>query len=177
MTKWHSLLARDVIPAIRGNSFWEDYLHRLLSDAESPYSLHLAIFVEPFLRYVLDGSKKVESRFSSVRCAPYQSVQQGDVILLKRTGGPIVGICMVASAWFYELEPGSWREIRNKYAQALCAQDPAFWEQRKDASFATLMRIQHVQPTAPITIEKRDRRGWVVLRSASEQMELPTGSV
>jgi len=34
------------------------------------------------------------------------------------------------------------------------------------------MRVGHVLPVEPIVIEKRDRRGWVVLHSASQQLEL-----
>ncbi|HKQ09498.1 MAG TPA: ASCH domain-containing protein [Blastocatellia bacterium] len=175
MMKWHSFFAFDLIPAVQENNFWRNYLDCLLSDNAAPYSLHLAVFVEPFLQYVLDGSKKIESRFSSVRCAPYQSVRKDDVILLKRAGGPVVGICRVANAWFYELEPGSLDAIKQQYADALCAQDPSFWEDRKKALFATLMRIQNVQAIQPLVIEKRDRRGWVVLQSASEQLKLPPG--
>jgi hypothetical protein len=174
MTKWHTFVAYDLIPAVQENPFWKNYLDRLISDDVSPYSLHLAVFVEPFLKYVLNGSKKIESRFSSVRCAPYQSVQKGDVVLLKKTGGPIVGICMVTNAWFYELEPESLAEIKQKYSEALCAQDPTFWEERKGALFASLMSVQHVQAIPPVLIEKRDRRGWVVLQSASDQLKLPT---
>jgi hypothetical protein len=174
MTEWRSLLVRDLIPAIQGNAFWEKYLGELLSSTESQSSIHLAVFVEPFLQYLLDGTKEIESRFSAVRCPPYRSVNKGDVIVLKRTGGPVLGVCLVASAWFYELEPDSWREIRDNYAKALCAQDPLFWEDRKDKSFATLMRIEQVQSISPIRVDKRDRRGWVVLKGASEQMYLKT---
>jgi hypothetical protein len=170
MTEWRALLIQSLIPAIRGNPFWEEYLTDLLSSSKSS-SIHLAVFIEPFLQYVLEGTKEIESRFSAVRCAPYHSVSKGDVVLLKRTGGPVLGLGLVESAWFYELEPDSWQEIRNNYATALCAFDPLFWEDRKNASFATLMRIEHVHAIPPIKVEKRDRRGWVVVKSASEQMQ------
>ena len=177
MTEWQSLLVRNLIPAIRGNAFWEKYLGDLLSDTDSRASIHLAIFVEPFLQYVLDGTKEIESRFSAVRCAPYRSVNKGDVVILKRTGGPVLGVGLVESAWFYELEPNSWQDIRDNYARALCALDPIFWEERKHASFATLMRIEQVQAIRPIRVEKRDRRGWVVIKPASEQMLLSSDKI
>ena len=172
MTDWQSLLMRNLIPAIQGNTFWEKYFSDMLSASELRSSIHLAIFVEPFLRYLLDGTKEIESRFSAVRCAPYRSVNKGDVVILKRTGGPVLGIGLVESAWFYELEPESWQDIRDNYARALCALDPGFWEERKHASFATLIRIDQVQAIPPIRVEKRDRRGWVVIKSPSEQMPL-----
>src|SRR5215210_2794220 len=61
--------------------------------------IHLAVFVEPFLDYVLDGSKTVESRFSVNRCAPFGKVSPGDMVLLKRAGGPVVGIARVRTVW------------------------------------------------------------------------------
>ena len=56
--------------------------------------------------------------------------------------------------------------------RACCAEDPAFWEAREDASFETLMRIKHVQAINPIKFDKRDRRGWVVLQSAPQELKL-----
>jgi hypothetical protein len=129
--------------------------------------------VEPFLTFLLEGTKTVESRFSANRCAPYDRVEKGDVILLKKSGGPVVGLCMVTYRWFYRLDASSWQTIRNEFTQALCAQDPHFWQDRCRASYATLMRVRHVRTITPINFEKRDRRGWVVLRdSYAEQPTL-----
>jgi ASC-1-like (ASCH) protein len=50
------------------------------------------VFIEPYLQFILDGQKTVESRFSANRSAPYQQVGKGDVVLLKRTGGPVMGV-------------------------------------------------------------------------------------
>jgi hypothetical protein len=130
--------------------------------------IHLAVFVEPFLGYVLDGSKTVESRFSVNRCAPFGKVSQGDVVLLKRAGGPVVGIARVRSVWSYELDESSWAVIRERFAKALRAQDPAFWERRKGAAYATLMLLDQVLALDPVEWEKRDRRGWVVVRSVGQ---------
>ncbi|MDQ6694336.1 MAG: ASCH domain-containing protein [Chloroflexota bacterium] len=120
--------------------------------------------VEPFLRYVLEGRKSVESRFSVYRIAPYHRVTSGDVILLKKCGGPLTGICYAAEVWYYQLDPASWKEIREEFTQALCAQDPDFWHDREAASYATLISLRHVQRLPDIHYSKRDRRGWVVLQ-------------
>lgn len=176
MLSWCPPLADDLLLAVQHDSFWKGYLNQTLPPNEPPFSIHLAVFVEPYLQDVLDRRKTVESRFSTRRCAPYDRVRKGDVILLKKSSGPIVGLCKVSNAWSYALEKGSWREIRREYAAALCAQDPKFWAQRKDASFVTLMRIGDVLPIEPIMIEKRDRRGWVVLQSASRQLSLGVGT-
>jgi len=62
-----------------------------------------------------------------------------------------------------KLNPDSLASIRAEYAEALCAQDPAFWERRRSASYATLLSIDQVKLVERIAFPKRDRRGWVVL--------------
>ncbi len=157
---------------VAGDPFWDSYLTHTLH-SPMPFGLHLGIFVEPFLQYVLAGQKTVESRFSVHRCAPYQQVQAGDVLLVKRSGGGIVGLAQISYTWFYHLDPTSWQTIRKEFTQALCAQDPRFWQDRAHATFATLLRIHHVRSFAPIPFVKRDRRGWVVLQPANVQLGLP----
>lgn len=164
------MLVQRLRAAVRGDSFWDDYL----SDASySSTGLHLAVFVEPYLRYLLEGRKTVESRFSAHRIAPYQTASVGDVILLKRTGGPIVGLCRIAAVWFYRLDPSTWASIKGRFTEALCAQDPMFWHQRASASYASLMRVSDVRAIEPINHPKRDRRGWVILRSPTAFPTLP----
>ncbi len=153
-----------LLEAVRGDAYWEAVLERRPEPAV--WSLHLAIFAEPFLQYVFDGLKTVESRFSMRRVAPYACVGPGDVVLVKQVSGPVLGVFRVADAWFYRLDPASWSLIRREYTAALCAQDPIFWERRSSASFASLMRIDHPRRIEPIQVAKRDRRGWVVLRPA-----------
>lgn len=128
----------------------------------SDVSLHLAVFVEPYLSYLLDGSKTVESRFSTRPIAPHGCVSEGDIILLKPSGRPVVGWCRAGTVWSYELDPSSWLEIRDRFSPALCAQD-GFWETRQAAQFATLIQVENVHEVTPTPIDKRDRRGWVVL--------------
>jgi len=151
------------------DSFWNKYFD---ASVQGPVGIHLAVFVEPYLSFVLSGTKTVESRFSVNKLAPFELVHEGDVVLLKKTGGPIVGLCRVSHVWNFKLEPKTWSEIRNDFADALCAQDPSFWDQRKEASYATLMRVDNVLTIPPIKIDKRDRRGWVVLKKYEEQTGL-----
>jgi hypothetical protein len=122
--------------------------------------------VEPYLSYVLDGRKTIESRFATRRYAPYGRINPGDMILLKESGGPIRGLCEVSEVWFYNLTPDSWRYLQREFAKDLCAQEPDFWIERQNASFATLMSLESVRQIAPVEFPKQDRRGWVVLRSS-----------
>lgn len=169
MIDWRENVINALGDSVKGDLYWSDYLSSLTSKEKTSFSLHLGVFVEPFLQYILDGKKTMETRFSLVRCAPYERVESGDVVLLKKSGGAAVGICRIRSARFYKLEKDSWDEIKT-FARDICAEDPEFWEQRKGASFATLMRIQNVKTITPFTVKKRDRRGWVILREASNNL-------
>lgn len=61
-------------------------------------SKHLAIFTGPFLDLVLEGKKTIESRFSKVRCAPYGVATEGDIVLMKKAGGLVIGKFTVSRA-------------------------------------------------------------------------------
>lgn len=126
--------------------------------------IHLAIFIEPYLQYIIEGKKPVESRFSVNRIAPYKKIFQEDLILFKKSSGPIVGFCFVKDVWFYELNPSTWKEIRNNFDLALCIQDPQFWESKTHSRFATLIKLGEFNSISPINFQKQDRRGWVILK-------------
>lgn len=155
---------RSLICSLRPQASWSSRIDSIIRDRRPSVSLHLAVFVEPYLQYLLEGHKTVESRFSAVRCAPYGRVAPGDLILVKASGGAIVAIAEAGETWFYRLDRASWSTIRNEFAQSLCAQDPTFWEQRSEASYATLLRIARIQTVHPTPWRKTDRRGWVVLK-------------
>jgi ASC-1-like (ASCH) protein len=164
MFTWQNLITSEILPLVIGDHFWENYLRDVVCFETSPTGIHLAIFVEPYLGYILDGRKTIESRFGMKKGAPYEQIAPGDLILLKKSGGPITGLCNVSDVWFYTLNPESWKKLRKEFTYAMCAQDPEFWKRRASASFATLMHIVSVKPIKPIAFPKNDRRGWVVLR-------------
>ena len=154
------------------NSFWQTYLKQYFQRSHD-ITLHLAIFVEPFLEFILDGSKTVESRFSSRRFAPYQKAKAGDILLLKRTSGPVVGLCRVSQVWYYELDPPTFKDIKEKFSEALCATESDFWKKRESARYATLMKVEKPYGITPFPISKRDRRGWVVIpRNGHEKIKI-----
>ena len=161
-------LTAEFVSELKGASensrFWSDYLKDLSASNSNDYSVHLAVLLEPYLRFILDGRKTVESRFSRNRIAPYKMVEPGDVILLKKSSARgISGLCIVRKVWFYQIVPDTWKDIRENFSDALCAIGPEFWEKRRSARYATLMRISDVQSLPFLEITKRDRRGWVTL--------------
>jgi hypothetical protein len=158
--------------AVENDAFWRPYLDESAISLPPEVAVHLGVFVEPYLQFVLNGQKTIESRFSIHRRPPFGCVKEGDVLLLKQTGGPVVGVARIGVVWSYELNPESFSELRSEFTAALCAQDPMFWENRSSASFATLMQLQNVRPVSPIVVHKRDQRGWMVIRRRSRQLLL-----
>jgi hypothetical protein len=157
--------------AVAGDRVWDPALR----EAEARGAgLHLAVFVEPYLGYVLAGQKTVESRFGVRRAPPFGCVEAGDIVLLKSAAGPVVGLARVTHVWSYRLGRGTWQEIRERFGPALCLDDEeAFIAARASRRFATLMRFADVLAVAPIPVIKRDRRGWVVVRAAGAAPFLP----
>lgn len=150
---------------------WADRYRRVL-DPDAPTRLHLAVFVEPYLGWILDGSKTVESRFSAVRCAPWNAVNTGDIVLMKQMSGPVVGVFVISSVTSYTIASGVLDLIRELFGDAIRPEEEDFWDQRGHAKYATLMSIADQYHITPTPIPKRDRRGWVVLETESIQGSL-----
>lgn len=153
----------EILQHVDGHDFWLTYLSEAI-DPSSRIGIHVAIFAEPFLSLVLSGQKTIESRFSRTRCAPYGEIDDGDIILLKEVAGPIRGVALARRTWCYDLLTEPIERIRDRFGASICADD-AFWASRADALYATLIELDAAASTAPVRCDKRDRRGWVSLRS------------
>ena len=126
---------------------------------------HLAILVQPFLDLILQNKKTIESRFTKVKCPPFEKVKEGDVILLKQSGGLVVGEMVAGKVeYFSDVTPEKMEGLK-KYSSQICADyDPNFWEKRKDARYVTLIHIARVKAYEnPYPYPKKDRRAWIVL--------------
>jgi hypothetical protein len=172
MKTWSSSLLTKVEKHLTDCQYWQGNREAASSSKKHPNSIHLAVFIEPFLQFLLDGRKTVESRFSVHRRAPYGCVQSGDLVLIKESGGPVVAVAEISEVWYYQLDKRTWEVIRSRFAKQLCVDDPEFWESKASSYFATLMQIGRVEKLDPLVCSKRDRRGWVVLDSLERQSDL-----
>jgi hypothetical protein len=152
-----------ILGKVGGHHFWLTYLSKA-ARPRSRTGIHLAIFAEPFLSMVLSGEKTIESRFSRNRCAPYGEIDDGDIILLKAVAGPICGIVLARRIWCYDLGTEPIDRIRYRFGAGIRGDDE-FWSSRADALYATLIELDTPASIAPVGCDKRDRRGWVSLRS------------
>lgn len=155
---WADEVLRQAAKAVAGEKGWSGRL------ADRGRRVHLAVLTEPYLSLLILELKTIESRFSKTRRAPWQCVSSGDLILLKRLSGPVVGLAEVGTVW--ECEIGGDRPltgIRAEFGKRICAEE-AFWAGCNQARYATLMQIRRICAVKDIQCDKRDRRGWVVLR-------------
>jgi hypothetical protein len=172
MTTWSSSLLTKVEKHLCTSEYWGKRCDNDFRTPKRQNSVHLAIFVEPFLQFVLDGRKTVESRFSIHRRPPFECVRSGDLVLIKESGGPVVALAEVSNVWYYQLDSSAWDLIRNRFAERLCVDDSEFWKSKASSCFATLMQFARVDKLDPLNCSKRDRRGWVVLGGSERQADL-----
>jgi hypothetical protein len=163
------LLTGQIREHLGADAPWVAALDRL---ADSEAGLHLAVLAEPFLGWLLDGSKTIESRFSRVRCAPYGTLCEGDIVAVKKPGGPVSGAFLAGTVSCYQLTPARITEIRNRFAAQIRADGDEFWDQRADCAYATLIQVRHVRTLPSLPFPKKDRRGWAPLTSARTQLAL-----
>jgi hypothetical protein len=159
------LIETQILRQIAAADAHEDWkqLELFVGDA-SGVGIHIACMVEPFLSYILEGTKTIESRFSKPLIPPYQRTIVGDVVLLK--AGPIVASFRVASVEFIELSDREFNRLITDYSAAICA-DEEFWQARAGKRYATLLGISDVRRLTPLSVDKNDRRGWMVLRDSA----------
>lgn len=125
---------------------------------------HLAVFIGDYIEKILSGDKTIEGRFSIDKILPYGAVKKGDIILLKQSGGLIIGEVEVDNVLYYEgLNAELIGKIRREYDKELCATGD-FWQAKADSKFVSLIFIKKPkQYLAPIKSKKHDRRSWVIL--------------
>jgi hypothetical protein len=124
---------------------------------------HLAVMTGDYLDRLLDGTKTIESRFTRHRIAPFEQVADGDVIFFKPAGGPITAAGVAGTVQHLDLGITPLHRVAELYGAAIAPADMSFWADRAAARYATLVTMLDVVQTQPVPIQKRDRRGWVVL--------------
>lgn len=125
---------------------------------------HLAIFIDDHIEKILKGTKQIEGRFSLEKIAPYRQIAKGDIVLLKQSGGKILGEAEVENVLFYEnLDGEKIGRLRREYGKDLGVDD-RFWESKARSRYCSLIYLRNPRRyISPINYSKRDRRPWVAL--------------
>ena len=130
-------------------------------------NIHLAVFNEPFLSLLMDNQKTIESRFSINKIAPYGKIKQDDIVIIKKSAGPVVGYFTVGDVKFYNnLDKKDFCEIEESYGKSIGTNfDELFWEKRERANYCSLISVSNIVKTSPYFIPKKDRSGWSLVKS------------
>lgn len=125
-------------------------------------SVHLGIFTEPYLTLMLEGKKTIESRFSKNRIAPYEKVDKGDVVIVKKSGGKVVAYFIVEDVMFFDLNKTPIGDIKEKYGSKLLVTDE-FWALKQNSNYATLINIGELVNLKPFSVKKKGMQTWIKL--------------
>ena len=124
---------------------------------------HLVILKKPYLDAILDGRKKIESRFTKTKSYAFGRVLPGDKLFLKLSSGPVCAAAAVAKVKnFQNLTPKQMTKIKQQYNHRLLGSDE-YWRDRSGCGYGFLVWLRDVKSIRPIRICKKDWRGWVVL--------------
>lgn len=126
-------------------------------------NIHLSIFSEPYLTYMLDGKKTVESRFSKKKIAPYNQIEKDDIVIVKKSSGNVIAYFTIKDVIFYDLSITPISDIKLKYNKALCVDDD-FWDLKKYSNYATLIVIDKLVNLNPFSIKKKGMQTWIKLK-------------
>ncbi len=126
-------------------------------------NLHLGVFGEPYLSYMLEGKKKIESRFSKNKIAPYKQITKDDVVIIKKSSGNIVGYFTIKEVLFFDLRNTAIAEIKTKYGRELCVTEE-FWDLKRNSNYATLIVIDEIVQVKPFPIDKKGMQSWIKLK-------------
>lgn len=142
--------------ASAGAQYWVEKLKDFPSNR-----IHMALMVEPYLSYILSGEKTIESRFSMKKISPWHRVAVGDAIILKRSGGDIVGIFEASEVRFIQIERNDdLLEIKQQFNKQLCIEDD-FWDRKKSSKYATLISISNLSTFLPFSLHVKNRQSWI----------------
>lgn len=143
-----------------------DNLREQLSDEEMnricSSELHLGVFSEPCLTYMLEGKKTIESRFSKKKMLPYERINDKSIVIVKASGGCVVAYFTIKKVLFFDLSVTRIEEIKKLYNKELCVDD-AFWDLKKDSNYATLIFIDKLIKVRPFNINKKGMNTWIKL--------------
>jgi ASC-1-like (ASCH) protein len=124
---------------------------------------HLVILKKPYLDAILDGRKRIESRFSKARPYALGRVKSGDKLFLKESSGPVCATALIKTVKKFEgLTPKQIAEVKRQYNHSILGSDE-YWLSKRDSGSGFLVWLGDVKSIEPVRINKKDWRAWVVL--------------
>jgi ASC-1-like (ASCH) protein len=124
---------------------------------------HLVILKKSFLDMILEGRKRIESRFYKAKGHGFGRVFTGDKLFLKLSSGPVCATATVAAVkQFNNLTPEKILELRRQHNLDINGSEE-YWRYKMDCTCGFLVWLRDVKTIEPVLIDKKDWRAWVVL--------------
>ena len=121
---------------------------------------HLAIMKKSWglTQKILNGRKKIESRWYSVKCRPWDKIKKGEVIYFKDSGEPVKIKAEVSKVMqFSGLTPKKVKEILDKYGKDDCIKRekiPEFFQRFENKKYCILIFLKNPIKIKPFDIDK-----------------------
>lgn len=121
---------------------------------------HIAIMKKSWglIPKILDGRKKIESRWGVNRCTPWRKVKVGDTVYFKNAGESVIAVAEVSKIKeFGNLNPQKAREILEKYSEddgisISSLENTIKWARKK--RYCTLIYLKNPGKVKPFNIDK-----------------------
>ncbi|MCL5224156.1 MAG: hypothetical protein M1361_00835 [Patescibacteria group bacterium] len=124
---------------------------------------------------ILNGQKKIESRWYSVKHKPWDSIKEGETIYFKNSGEPVRLKAEVSKVMrFANLTPSRVKEILNDYGNddGLGKEiTPKFFERFKNKKYCMLLFLKNPREIKPFDINKTGfgaMSAWITTNSVSK---------
>jgi ASC-1-like (ASCH) protein len=122
---------------------------------------HIAIMKKSWglTEKILNGRKKIESRWYLSKRLPWHKIKKGDIVYFKNSGEPV---CVKAEVkkieQFCGLTPKRVKDILNKYGKADGIEKnkiSEFFNRFKNKKYCVLVFLKNVAPIKPFRINKK----------------------
>lgn len=123
---------------------------------------------------ILDGRKKIESRWYSVKYKPWDNIKKGETIYFKNSGEPVRLEAKVGKILqFTDLTPKKVKEILDKYGKDDGIEKekiPEFYKRFKNKKYCILIFLKNPEEIRPFDIDKSGfgaMSAWITISSIS----------
>lgn len=111
-------------------------------------AVHVAIVSPPYDRLILEGRKRIESRFTRTARPPFGCVKPGDRLCFKRSGSRFFAEAEVERVLMADrLTPERVDALVKRYNEWICGEAGYWAEKRASARYATLIWLRNLRPT------------------------------
>lgn len=137
---------------------------------------HIAILKQPYISMILEGIKTIECRLTRIACPPFRTIEPGDLLYLKRSGGTIQAKAIAEKVQFFEnISASDIRRLQQHYNHLIRA-DHDYWQQRHNCRFCTLIWLTEVAHIKPLPFPGKGMRAWHVFEQPPEAIGLPVSA-